>query len=273
MVNNGHWPLGPMRQPRRRRRALGWAGGSPPAPGPAAPRLKGSRGGGSGEWRPERQRRAPLLCLGRHRGPARAPWPRASQPRFLPAPSLPSVAQRGSEARVPRRPRSPRWGPRRQPHLHARGTGVDPRVQDGDEHPLARHTPGSGTGRRRGPGLLLREEAAGKGSLGRCGGHGRRLQGGGEANGPGCARTSGGARTTPGGRGPGLGGGADGCRASLPANSRAAKEDRLTAPLRQSRRRRSPEAEPERHRGRREGAEPEAWPEGLGPEPSRGGGP
>ena len=34
MVNNGHWSLGSTRQPRRRRRALGWVGGSPRAPGP-----------------------------------------------------------------------------------------------------------------------------------------------------------------------------------------------------------------------------------------------
>lgn len=269
MVNNGHWPLGSTRQPRRRRRALGWAGGSPPAPGPGGAQAeRGFPGVGGRRSAPRTTAPGPAALSGPASGPGPgAPGPAPPSPRLPPRrPARPRSHSGAPRPASPRRPRSPRWGPRRQPHLHARGPGVDPRVQDGDEHPspvILRVAAQEG----RGPGLLLREEAVEReGLLGRCGGHGRRLQGGREANGR-AARGQAAARGQPGRpRAWVRRGGADGVGgASLrpiaepsgrAGQSRAATSE-PTAPLSGSRAREVPGAA-------EKGAEPGAWPEGFG---------
>lgn len=119
---------------------------------------------------------------------------RARKPRSFGVPGRPPAA------------RAPRPGPQRLPHLHARSPGVDPRVQDGDEHPspvIFRVATEEGGG----PGLFLREQAVeGEGLLSRGGGHGRRLEDEEEAN---CQAARGrAAGGHPGGRGPGRGRGA-----------------------------------------------------------------
>lgn len=125
----------------------------------------------------------------------------------------PGRPARQPAARAPAPPR-PGPGPRRLPHLHARSPGVDPRVQDGDEHPspvILRVATEEGGG----PGLFLGQEAVeGEGLLGRRGGHGRRLEDEEEAN---CQVARGrAARGHRGSRGPGRGRGAgpdaDQCR-------------------------------------------------------------
>ena len=106
----------------------------------------------------------------------------------------------------------------------------------------------------------------GEGLLGRGGGHGRRLQGGGEANGR-AARGQAAARGQPGrprawakrGGAVGVGGASVRPIAEPPGRagqSRAATSE-PTAPLSGSRAREVPGAA-------EKGAEPEAWPEGLG---------
>lgn len=109
---------------------------------------------------------------------------------------------RPPEDRAPR----PHARPRRLPHLHARGPGVNPRVQDGDEHPppvILRVATEEGGG----PGLFLGQQAVeGEGLLGGGGGHGRRLEDEEKAN---CQAARGRqARGHPGGRGPWRGRGA-----------------------------------------------------------------
>lgn len=105
--------------------------------------------------------------------------------------------------RSPAPPRPRARGPQPLPHLHARSPGVNPRVQNSDEHPSAvilRVATEEGGG----PGLFLRQEAVeGEGLLGDGGGHGRKLEDEEEAN---CQVARGqAARGHPGGRGPGRG--------------------------------------------------------------------
>lgn len=95
----------------------------------------------------------------------------------------------------------PGRGPSAPPHLHAGSPGIDPRVQDGDEHPapvILRVAAQEGGG----PGLFLRQKTVEReGLLGGGGGHGRKLEDGrGRGKLPGCSRNSG--SRTPGDRGP-----------------------------------------------------------------------
>lgn len=149
------------------------------------------------------------------RGPPAAPGPRAhALPSAffrcrVPTPPQSGIPPPSSEAASPPcplpagRPRPRARGPQPLPHLHARSPGVNPRVQNSDEHPSAvilRVATEEGGG----PGLFLRQEAVeGEGLLGDGGGHGRKLEDEEEAN---CQVARGqAARGHPGGRGPGRG--------------------------------------------------------------------
>lgn len=174
-------------------------------------------------------------------GPPRPPCPSPLSGALVPLRRRAGFGLRGSDAASPARPPAgwppapPRPGPRRLPHLHARSPGVDPGVQDGDEHPppvILRVAAEEGSG----PGLFLWEEAVeGEGLLGRGGGHGRRLEGEEEAN---CQAARGqAARGHPGGRGPGRGRGAG----PAAGQSRPARERRPITRCDVSQRRRSRE--------------------------------
>lgn len=189
------------------------------APGPGPGNTWAGRGF-LGERRTQATRPAapdtPLLS-----GPGWRPNPSPRPPCPPPPPGARSrsAAERDSACgaprlrplRVPSRPAAPppappRPGPRRLAHLHARSPRVDPRVQDGDEHPppvILRVATEEGGG----PGLFLGQEAVEReGLLGRSGGHGRRLEDEEEAN---CQAARGrAARGHPGSRGPGRGRGA-----------------------------------------------------------------
>lgn len=174
-----------------------------------------------GKRRPQAPRPAApgtSLCLGRGRRPAGAPGdpgPSPGLPR-TPCPLPPPVARpalhrsaasaSGLRGCVPAvSPDGPPAPPRPQslPHLHARSPGVNPSVQDSDEHPPAVIL-WVATEEGGGPGLFLGQEAVeGEGLLGGGGGHGRRLEDEEEAN---CQAARGrAARGHPGGRGPGRG--------------------------------------------------------------------
>lgn len=191
---NRHWPAPGAR---------GISGGrecgrrEPEGPGLAAPGQEGASRGQGGPRHPTSS--AAFVWagipepLGRRAAGLLAPRPATAHSASSASLPCPAPRLRPSAPPADRAP-SPHALPRRLPHLHARGPGVNPRVQDGDEHPppvILRVATEEGGG----PGLFLGQQAVeGEGLLGGGGGHGRKLEDRGQGKLPGCARKTG-ART------------------------------------------------------------------------------